>query len=306
MNVLISVITAVFNDEKYIKESVDSILKQTFTEFEYIIVDDGSTDATLKILNEISRKDKRVIVLTQKNLGAAAARNVAIEAAIGTYIAIQDSDDISCPDRLKTQLEQLQQSEGNIISFTGYNVIDSEGEFVSSNNKIYKNINRNILKGSFCACHPTMMVSREFILNLGGYNPFYKKTEDYDLIYRLIENKVYAKKIDTCLYNYRIRENSEGCMNNGAYTKRVYENHLQRINGKFENFEEVVNDYKQDKNITLKRKVSAIFYSEDYALYRKTYLENFHKLPINNFFLFFLYSVLPFSLKRIIKSVLFR
>src|ERR1035437_6913902 len=102
MSLLISVVTAVYNDEKYIKKSVESILNQTFTDFEYIIVDDGSTDETLNILNEIAKRDGRVTILTQKNSGPAAARNKAINSAKGTYIALQDSDDISSPKRLQT------------------------------------------------------------------------------------------------------------------------------------------------------------------------------------------------------------
>lgn len=305
MQVLISVITAVFNDEKFIKKSVESILHQSFSEFEYIIVDDGSTDKTLEILKEIEKTDKRVTILTQKNLGAAAARNLGIYSAKGKYIAIQDSDDLSSPERLKIQLEHLLKSDNNLISFTAYEIIDSNDTIISKNNKVYKNINNNILKGSFCACHPTMMVLKESIIKANGYNPFYKKTEDYDLIYKLIENNGFAEKINLCLYSYRLRDNSEGTMNNGAYPKRVYENHLNRIKNKPENFKEVINDFKKDKNVILKRTASAIFYSEDYSQYLKVYLKNFYKLPVNNFLYFFIYSILPPGLKKLIKSIRF-
>ena len=145
MSVLVSIITAVYNDEKFIKKSVESILNQSFSEFEYIIVDDGSTDNTLDILKEIEKVDKRVIVLTQKNQGAAAARNLAIHSAKGKYVAIQDSDDLSSPDRIKTQVDQLLKSNNNnVISFTGFGIIDQNDHIISRNNKVYKNINRNI------------------------------------------------------------------------------------------------------------------------------------------------------------------
>ena len=303
MNLLISVITAVYNDEKYIKKSVESILNQTVTDFEYIIVDDGSTDDTLNILEEIAKKDNRLIILTQKNLGAATARNKAINAAKGTYIALQDSDDISSPDRLKMQLNQLLKSPQNLISCTSHKIIDTNDNVIATNNKIYKNINDNILKGNFCVCHPTLMASRNLILKMNGYNPFYKKTEDYDLILRLLENKAYLAKINNCLYSYRIRENSEGSKNNGAYIKRVYENHLNRINNRPENFSEVVNDYKSDKDFIIKRQALEIFYSENYSRYIKFYLKNFYKLPANNYSLFFVYALLPSVIKRTIKSI---
>lgn len=303
MSPLVSVITAVYNDERYISKSIESILNQTFTDFEYIIVDDGSTDNTLNILYEISQRDKRLIILTQENSGPAAARNKAINAAKGIYIALQDSDDISSPDRLKIQLEYLLKSPQNVISCTGSNIIDHNDNVITTDNKIFKNINNNILKGRFCVCHPTLMLSREFILEVNGYNSFYKKTEDFDLILRLLENNGYVEKINTCLYSYRLRENSEGSMNNGAFSKRAYENHLNRIKNRLENLSEIVNDYKKDDNLTLKRQASAIFYSENYSKYIKLYLKNFHKLPINNYLLFFLYSISPSLLKKLLKLI---
>lgn len=302
MNVLISVITAVFNDEKFIKQSVESILNQTHRDFEYVIVDDGSTDNTLYILKEIAQKDERVILVTQKNTGAATARNLAISIAKGLYIAIQDSDDISSPDRLKTQLEQLLKSRTDLISCSGFKVIDTDDKVIAINNKIYKNINKNILNGSFCAAHPTIMLRKELVVKAGLYNPFYNKTEDYDLIFRLLENGARFEKINECLCNYRLRENSEGSMNNGAYTKRVYENHLNRIRSKPENFTNVINDYKTRKSSMLERQAHQVFYSENYGNYVRLYLKNFKSLPIR-YFVYFFFSALPPFLKKALKTV---
>ncbi|SFF07809.1 glycosyltransferase [Spirosoma endophyticum] len=302
MSVLISVITAVFNDEKFIKKSVESILSQTFGNFEYIIVDDGSTDNTLNILKEIAKKDIRLIVLTQNNLGAAVARNTAINVASGLYIAIQDSDDISLPNRLEKQLYQLLNSDQKLISCTGYHVINENDEVITTNNKLYENINKNILKGSTPALHPTMMIPKDLINQIGGYNIFYNKTEDYDLILRLIENNARLEKINIPLYSYRIRENSESTLNNGAYLKRVFENHLNRINNRPENFSKVVNDQMIDKNYILKRNIREIFYSENYIVFQKLYYKNYFKLPFNYFF-FFVFSFLPKQLKMSIKKI---
>lgn len=301
MNIKVSVITAVYNDEKYIQKSVDSILNQTLTDFEYIIVDDGSTDNTLNILNEIAKKDNRVTILTQKNLGPAAARNRAINSAKGVYIALQDSDDISSPTRLQMQLEHLKKSQNNLISCTSYTVIDSDDKVITSFNKIYKNINNNILKGRFPVCHPSIMVLKELISKVNGYNPFYKKAEDYDLIFRLLENGGRFEKINNYLYSLRIRHDSETSMNNGAYSKRIYDNHLRRISNEPENFKEILNDNKSVKNYCNKRIATELFFSENYSKYIKFYLKEFHKLPIKNF-IYFIFSLFPLNFKRIIKS----
>lgn len=305
MNILVSVITAVYNDEKFIKKSVESILMQTMAEIEYIIVDDGSTDSTSMIINELAKNDKKIKIINQKNLGAASARNMAINSARGNYIAIQDSDDISSSDRLKKQFDQLITSENeNLISCTGYNVINVNDEVITTHNKIYKDINKNILKGNPSACHPTMMFPKKLLISAGGYNTFYNKNEDYDLIYRLLENGASIKKINECLYNYRIREDSESSIKNGAYDKRVYENHLNRINNKPENFDIILNEFKKDKNVVIKRHAMQIFYSENYSKFRKFYLKHFYKLPILNF-LFFIYSFSPKWIKNFVKAIRF-
>ncbi|TLV03714.1 glycosyltransferase family 2 protein [Dyadobacter luticola] len=306
MGVLISVVTAVYNDEQFIRQSVESILNQTYKDIEYIVVDDGSTDNTLHILNEIAAKDNRLIVITQKNQGAAAARNKAIQTATGRYIAIQDSDDISAPERLEKQLAQILKSSQNLISCSGYNVINTKGEVITTSNKTYKDINKNILDGSTAALHPTMMIPRESIIEAGGYDAFYAKTEDYDLILRLIEKGAVIEKLNEVLYGYRIRDTSESSMNNGAYIKRVYENHKARINNRPEDFSEVINDYVKDEHYVIKRQVREVFYSENYSKFLKLYFQNFSKLPANNFFLFFLYAIAPSPLKKLFRAMAIR
>ncbi|MFQ4145385.1 glycosyltransferase family 2 protein [Chlorogloeopsis sp. ULAP02] len=104
----ISVITPVYNGEQYFDRAVPSILRQTYTNFEYIIVDDGSTDKTPDFLKELAHRDSRVRVLSPGRLGFTRALNHAIETAQGDYIARQDFDDLSYPQRLRSQLEFLE------------------------------------------------------------------------------------------------------------------------------------------------------------------------------------------------------
>jgi hypothetical protein len=201
------------------------------------------------------------------------------------------------------QLEHVMTSGDNLISCTSHKIIDMHNDTIAVSNKIYKNINDNILKGRTCFCAPTLMVARKTILKVNGYDPFYKKSEDFDLVLRLLENRNYLEKINTCLYSYRIRENSEGSKNNGAYAKRAFENHISRINKRSENFKEVINDYKIDKKFILKRHAGEIFYSENYFKYIRYYLKNFYKLPAKKYSFYFFYSLFPPLLKRLIKSM---
>ena len=104
----VSVVMPVYNGEKYVAEAIESILAQTFTDFEFIIVDDGSRDRSPEIISDYERRDDRIRFLAfEQNKGRAAAKNLGIEAATGQYIAGMDSDDVSLPQRLEKQVDFL-------------------------------------------------------------------------------------------------------------------------------------------------------------------------------------------------------
>lgn len=105
---LVSVIMATYNDERYVESTVMSVLVQTFSDFEYVIVNDGSTDDTLKILKKLERFDDRITIIDQKNQGVVASRNNAIKHAQGKYIAIIDGDDQWIPQKLEWQIAELE------------------------------------------------------------------------------------------------------------------------------------------------------------------------------------------------------
>ena len=105
----ISVIMAVYNSEKFLNESINSILNQTFKDFEFIIINDCSTDNSLKIIKEFIKKDNRIkLINNERNLGAAGTRNEGLKIAKGKYIAILDSDDISYTQRFVIQYNYLE------------------------------------------------------------------------------------------------------------------------------------------------------------------------------------------------------
>jgi len=111
----ISVIVPVYNCEKFLHESVNSILTQTFLDFEVILINDGSTDRTLEICNEYAKSDNRVIVIHKENGGVSSARNTGIRQASGQYIAFVDGDDYCYPDSLKTYIENIETYDADLI-----------------------------------------------------------------------------------------------------------------------------------------------------------------------------------------------
>ena len=124
-NPAISVVMSVYNGEKYLHDSIDSILSQTFKDFEFIIIDDGSTDNTLKIIKGF--KDPRIVFISRKNKGLAESLNEGIKKAKGTYIVRQDADDISNEDRIKKELAAITESNADAV-FSFFGLINEENE----------------------------------------------------------------------------------------------------------------------------------------------------------------------------------
>ncbi len=175
---LVSVALPVYNGEKYLAEALDSILAQTFTNFEFIIIDDGSTDNSLFMLREYEQKDSRIRLISRKNKGFSNTVNEMIDLASGEWIARMDQDDIALPQRFEKQLQWLEQ--------TGADICGSWVQFFGTSDKrILKHpcsdaaIKMNLLFGSPLA-HPTVFMKTNLIKEL-RYDPNWDKAEDYDL-----------------------------------------------------------------------------------------------------------------------------
>lgn len=181
---LISVVLPVYNGEKYLAEAIDSVLAQSFSNFELIIIDDGSTDGSQQILREYVRIDPRVRVIVRENRGLATTLNDSIDIARGAWIARMDQDDIALPHRLERQLECLER--------TGADIAGSwVRRFGTSDTRIVKlrqtdeAIKMEMLFGSPFA-HPAVMM-RTTSAKLLRYDKAYEKAEDYDLWERAAE-----------------------------------------------------------------------------------------------------------------------
>lgn len=123
----VSIIVPVYNAEKYIRETVDCVKAQTYKNWELVLVEDGSTDESLRILETLERQDGRIRVIRQENGGAAKARNHGLSKATGRFVAYLDADDLWSPDKLEKQLAFMTKKEA-AFSFTGYEFADEKGK----------------------------------------------------------------------------------------------------------------------------------------------------------------------------------
>ncbi|MFB6366742.1 glycosyltransferase family 2 protein [Paenibacillus elgii] len=213
----ISVVMAVYNGEKYIEEAIQSILNQTYSQFELIIVNDGSSDRTREILDAIA-DDRVKMIHAETNQGAAASLNLGIEHASGDWIAIHDADDLSEPTRLEEQAGYLLSHPesigvGSLITGRIGNEIVSNNSEVEYYNQMLEReqIYKNRLFMCYL-CHGSVMFSKKAFYDAGQYNPMYKISYDYDLWLRMFEIAP-IEKIPKVLYQYRLREDSLGKQN---------------------------------------------------------------------------------------------
>ena len=181
-NPAISVIMSVYNGDRYLKACIDSILQQTFQDFEFIIVNDGSTDATATILDEYRRRDRRTHIIEQKNSGVGQAIARGLQLARGRYIARMDADDISLPSRFATQIIYLEKHQQVDILGSQAQLIDESGELIGITPlPVSSHMIKWTLHFFNCIFQPTVMIRRSLSERLALYNPKFAITEDYDL-----------------------------------------------------------------------------------------------------------------------------
>lgn len=202
---LISVIMSAYNAEKTITDSIDSILFQTYNNFEFIIINDGSTDNTLDILNGYN--DKRIKVINQKNIGLTKSLNKGILISKGDFIARQDADEISYPERLKTQIKYFIKNINLVLCGTRALVIENNNsqptKKINNKNLFNQLITENIF------IHGSMMIKKNIFLKFNLYDEKYIVTQDYDAWLRLLDNTKYVGIVlDKILIERKIYNNS--------------------------------------------------------------------------------------------------
>lgn len=198
---LVSVITPVYNSEKYIEKTVLSVLNQTYQNLEIILIDDCSTDNSKNIISYLQENDKRVkYVKLAKNSGAAAARNKGLETAKGQYIAFIDSDDVWKKNKLEQQLEFMKNKNVG-FSYTAYETLKEDGTVINKHIHVPNRINySSLLKNTAIACS-TVIIDK----NTAGdfYMPLVRKGQDTATWLQLLKKIEFAYGYDVVLSSYR-------------------------------------------------------------------------------------------------------
>ncbi|WP_373527034.1 glycosyltransferase [Nostoc sp.] len=207
---VVSVIIPAYNSEKTIKETIKSVLNQTFTIFELIIINDGSQDSTLDVITQI--QDSRIKVFSYPNAGGNVSRNRGLHHAVGEFVSFLDADDLWTPDKLQSQLNSLQENVTAKVAYSWTDYINANSKFILSGKRINVNGNiyENLLLSNFLENGSNPLICRKALITLGGFDESLTAAQDWDMWLRL------ASKFDfICVPSvqilYRISSNSVSC-----------------------------------------------------------------------------------------------
>jgi glycosyltransferase involved in cell wall biosynthesis len=210
----ITVLMPVYNAEKYLHIAIESVLAQSFHDFEFIIVDDGSTDNSFGIAKQFADGDSRIRLLKKDNSGISDALNLGLSNARGEFIARLDADDIMYPDRLEIQIEFLRKNPN--LGFCGSFVefIDSRGAPVGWSKPLpvtRADFDRLISeRRPITFNHPSIMCRRSAMIEVGGYDRSIEPAEDVDLFNKVLALGYEALIVPKYLLKYRLHSRSIG------------------------------------------------------------------------------------------------
>jgi len=185
----LTVAMSVYNGERFLAAAIDSVLGQTFGDFEFLIVDDGSSDATASILRDYERADPRVRAIVRENRGLVSSLNEMLALARAPVIARMDADDICRPDRFARQLAFLAEHPDHGVVGSWSEDMGEHGEPLFRDGcdhpLTHEAMLEAIVAGRHVICHPAAMFRRDVVLSVGGYHGAFRHCEDYDLWLRL-------------------------------------------------------------------------------------------------------------------------
>jgi len=198
----VSVVMSVYNDSLYLVDAIKSILSQSFCDFEFIIVDDGSTDNSASIICKFN--DSRIKLLTQEHNGLSSALNYGILNSTGCLVIRMDADDISLPNRIEKQVKFMEKNPEIALIGGSANLIDNDkkilGKRLVPSDEV---VILDILPYSCPMIHPTLCFRRELFDNIGGYREIFTYSQDYDFILRAVDLGYRIANIPSILLKYR-------------------------------------------------------------------------------------------------------
>lgn len=232
---LVSIVTPVFNAERFIGQTIQSVMAQTYTDWELLLIDDCSTDYSEKIIKPYTQQDKRIKYhRLQKNSGAAVARNTAIGLAQGEFLAFLDSDDLWVANKLERQLSFMKSNEAAFV-FSRIKMIDQQGKTLKERIPIpamasYKTLlRRTVIATSTVLIHRTRLGSFTMPLRRGG--------QDYATWLLLLRRTEYAYGQDECLVAYRVSDNSLSSKKKNSiqqvYEIQTQDEHISKVQAIF-------------------------------------------------------------------------
>jgi glycosyltransferase involved in cell wall biosynthesis len=221
---VISVLMSVYNGEKYLAEAMDSILAQTFRDFELIVIDDGSKDSSPKMLQDYAKRDPRVKITIRENKGLTVTLNEAFAQSRGKYLARMDCDDVALPTRFSKQIEFLEANPEVVCTGGYFQLIDGAGRLLTTLSVPTSDaeIQAKLLAGHNAITHPCAMIRRTAMEKAGGYDTRFKTSQDLDLWLRLGEIGKLANIPHTVL-KFRLHESSV------SETKREQQRQMGRL-----------------------------------------------------------------------------
>jgi glycosyltransferase involved in cell wall biosynthesis len=210
-NPIASVLIPVFNGKDYLVDAVDSVLGQTFTDFEVLLLDDGSSDGSRQIMELFAHKDSRCRVHSWPNRGIVATLNVGLELAVGKYIVRMDCDDICTSDRFDKQVRYLEANPDCVVVGSRVLWIDPDGMPLRIAGELleHADIDEENMRGGQVLHHPAVTIRKDALRRSGGYREGFRHAEDLDLFLRLAEVGKVANLPDVLL-SYRQHLDSIG------------------------------------------------------------------------------------------------
>ena len=204
---LVSIVMPAYNCEKYVVEAINSILAQTYRNWELLVLDDGSKDNTLRIIEDFSQNDSRIKALPNgKNMGVSATRNRGIELASGEWIAFLDSDDMWKPEKLEKQFEIVEKEAAEFL-FTGSSYINEEGEPYKGIFEVPEKITYKKLRNQNVISCSSVLVKKKYFEHIKMEKD--EMHEDYAVWLRILKLGVTAYGVNEPLLIYRISRNSK-------------------------------------------------------------------------------------------------